>query len=133
MPPPVPATRLVRALLEARGLTVADMAAAIGRDVLTLRNVITGAKIHPPTRQAISDFLGVEMFPGVTPNLECVELRLPAGTEITLPTPATAKILESLWPKAAKRERNRIALFEAVVIRILLPPVTASLETLPTP
>lgn len=123
MPPPTAITRQVNALLAARGLTRADLAKAIGRNIFTIRNVLTLHDVQPPTRRAITDFLGVEIFPGVKPDRRGITFKLPAGTEIALPSPVVAKLLESLFRGAARRAGNRIEFLEPAIIRI---PTTAS-------
>jgi hypothetical protein len=66
-------------------MTRKDLATALGRHPGTIRNVLTGATVQIPTQQALTDFFGVELFPGISPTPTTVRVMLPAGTRLILP------------------------------------------------
>jgi transcriptional regulator with XRE-family HTH domain len=118
MPAAAPLTKRVRALLAARGLTVDDMAEAIGRNKLTIRNVLTESKLQIPTRQAITDFLGTEIFPGIRPNLKSIGFKLPIGTRIIFPAAVAANLFASRLRDSADSRGTEVVIRKPVIIRL---------------
>jgi hypothetical protein len=131
MPAATPLTKRVRALLAYRGLTVGDMAAAIGRDELTIRNVLTENAVLIPTRQAITDFVGVELFAGIEPRMKQVAFKLQSGTMIALTEQEAARSLHFLLRNNTTRNGNRIELRDDVIVRIQSTPEPVQLEEKP--
>jgi hypothetical protein len=99
------------------------MSAAIGRSEKTIKNVLIDAAHHIPTRQAISDFLGEEIFPDIRPRQQWIGVKLPRRTQIILPSRVAAKLLESVLHGTSKRQANQIELSESVIFRIRKIPV----------
>ena len=115
---PCPNLVRTRALLAARGLTLMDLAQVIGRSPRTIKNVLNGGQHQAPTQQAITDFLGVEMFHGVKPRLARIAVKLKKGTVIVSPTLKAAEVLETLLRSSTERRRRSLILTQSIVINI---------------